>query len=159
VDDLPRLDREAPPLALPDQHGDTVRLAALRGRPVVVAFAYKHCTTVCPLVVYEVLNAQRQLAERRVAVVLVTLDPWRDTPQRLGEIAQAWQLPEDAHVLSGGVEDVNRTLDAWEVPRARDEATGEITHGEPVYLLDAAGRMRYKAPGYADAIVRLSRRL
>ena len=154
-----RLDREAPPLALRDQHGELVRLADLRGRSVVVAFAYRHCATVCPLVVYEVLNAQRQLAEARPAVVLITLDPWRDTPSRLAEIAKAWQLPQDAHVLSGSVEDVNRTLDAWQVPRSRDAATGEITHGEPVYLLDGAGHIRFQAPGYADAIVRLARRL
>jgi len=155
----PRLDRPAPPLALVDQHGDTVTLAALRGRLVLVTFAYAHCPTVCPLVVRDVLAAQRRLAERRVQVVVVTLDPWRDTPRRLATVAAEWNLAEDAHVLSGDTASVLRTLDAWNVPHERNSANGDVAHPSVVYLVDAAGQLAYAAAAHTDAIVALAGRI
>ena len=54
----------------------------LAGRPVVVTFAYAHCTTICPVIVSEVLGARDKLALHKPVVLIVTLDPWRDTPAR-----------------------------------------------------------------------------
>jgi protein SCO1/2 len=155
----PRLDRPAPPLALVNQHGDTVTLATLRGRAVLVTFAYAHCMSVCPVVVREVLDAQRQLASRAMQVVVITLDPWRDTPDRLPSVAAEWQLGALAHVVSGDTTSVLRTLDAWNIPHARDGGSGEITHPSVVYLVDAGGRLVYAATAHADAIVTLAGRI
>jgi len=155
----PRLDREAPPLALVNQHGDTVTLGRLRGRPVLLTFAYAHCMSVCPVVVREVLDAQRRLAARRVQVVVITLDPWRDTPARLATVAEEWQLREDAWVVSGDTATVLRTLDAWNVPHARDGSSGEITHPALVYLIDGGGRLAYAATPQAKVLVALAGRI
>jgi protein SCO1/2 len=151
--DAPRLDRPAPPLALTDQHGDRVSLARFRGRPVLVAFAYAHCTTVCPVVVHEMTDAQRRLGSDGPALLILTLDPWRDTPARLPSLARSWDVGADAHVLSGSVDEVNRILDAWEVPRTRDTTTGEVTHPAFVYIVGPDGRLVRQVPGYADAVV------
>ena len=80
------------------------------------------------------------------ALLLVTLDPRRDTPSRLPHLAQSWQLPPGAHILSGSVESVERTLDAWGVARTRNERTGEILHPVSIYLIDRLGRLAYIAP-------------
>jgi protein SCO1/2 len=151
--DAPRLDRPAPPLVLTDQHGATVTLERFRGRPVVVAFAYAHCATVCPIIVHAMTAAQERLGADRPVLLVLTLDPWRDTPSRLPSLAAAWGLGPDAHVLSGEVEDVTRTLDAWQVPRTRDEATGEIAHPTFVYIVGPDGRLVRQVPGYTDAVV------
>jgi protein SCO1/2 len=155
----PRLDRAAPPLALTDQYGDTVTLARFAGRPVIVAFAYAHCTTVCPVVVHEMLDAQRRRAAQAPVLLILTLDPWRDTPARLPSLAAGWELGPDAYVLSGNVDEVNRTLDAWEVPRTRDATTGEVTHPAFVYIAGPDGRLVRQVPGYADAVVTALRQL
>jgi cytochrome oxidase Cu insertion factor (SCO1/SenC/PrrC family) len=159
VASAPRLDRPAPALGLVDQHGATLNLAALRGRPVLVTFAYAHCETVCPLVVQEVVRARDRLADRNPLVVVITLDPWRDTPSRLAAMARQWELPADAYVLSGPVPDVEATLDRWGVARTRDSRTGEITHPQVVYVLDREGRIAFSVTGDADAIAELVRRL
>jgi cytochrome oxidase Cu insertion factor (SCO1/SenC/PrrC family) len=150
-----RLDRPAPPLALVNQHGDTVRLEAFRGRPVIVVFAYGHCETVCPLIVRDAIAARMQVPTARPALLMVTLDPWRDTPRRLPTIARAWEVPDDAHVLSGGVPEVEHTLDAWEIPRSRNERTGEILHPSTVHLIDRDGRLAFIAPGDPGRIAAL----
>ena len=142
----------APALALTDQNGRDVTLESYRGRPVLVAFAFAHCQTVCPLVVADVMAARRQLGDDPPAVLIVTLDPWRDTPSRLASIAKQWGLDGDAHVLSGTPEDVDRTLNGWRVPRVRNQETGDISHPSIVYVIGADGRIAYVVSGNADAI-------
>lgn len=139
-----RQDRPAPPLALVDQYGDTVRLQDFRGRRAIVVAAYGHCETVCPLIVHDAKEARARVPD--AALLIVTLDPWRDTPSRLPYLAQSWQLPPGAHLLSGDVETVEQTLDAWGIARSRNERTGEILHPVSVYLIDRLGRLAYIAP-------------
>jgi protein SCO1 len=147
---------------LTDQHGETLDVAALKGRPVLVTFAYAHCATICPLVVKHALTAQEALrgTAHEAAVVIVTLDPWRDPPSRLPAMATAWGLPaQDAWVLSGAVADVESTLDAWNVPRSRDVTNGEVTHPSLTYVVDRDGSIAYASTGGTEALVSLIRRL
>lgn len=154
------LDVPAPPLDLVDQYGDALTLARFSGRPVLVAFAYAHCETVCPLLVRDALDAQRLAAERvgeaaSPVVVLVTLDPWRDTPSRLPHIAEAWALGADAFVAGGAVPAVEAVLAGWEIETFRDPTTGEIVHPSVVYVVDGDGVLRYAAGGGAARIADL----
>jgi protein SCO1/2 len=156
---IARLDRPAPALGLVDQRGATVTLAALRGRPVIVTFAYSHCETVCPLVVQDVVRARERLGDVRPQVVVITLDPWRDTPSRLPAMARQWELPDDAYVLSGSVPEVEAALERWGVARTRDVHNGAITHPQVVYVLDRDGQIAFSVAGGAEAITQLVRRL
>ena len=160
-DQVTRQDRAAPPLTLVDHRGEQLTLARFRGRPVFVTFAFAHCTTVCPLIVHDVLAAQRAAAELEPVVIVVTLDPWRDVPARLPAIATRWQLGPDAYIVGGAVADVEQTLDAWSVGRARDPWTGDITHAPVVYLVDRNGRIAFPVTGAGSAatIARLAERL
>ncbi len=141
----PRTDRPAPELALVDQTGATVTLESLRGRPVLLTFAFAHCQTICPVIVKTVSWAAERLPDLEPAVVIVTLDPWRDTPSSLPALAKSWQLDElaGARVLSGEVPAVQAVLEAYEVPADRDLQTGDILHPALVYLLDANGTIAY----------------
>ncbi|HEU4566078.1 MAG TPA: SCO family protein [Gemmatimonadaceae bacterium] len=154
-----RVDRAAPPLALVDQHGDTTRLTGLAGRPVLVVFAYGHCQTVCPLIVHDAIRAAALARDARPALLVVTLDPWRDTPERLPHVAAAWGLPDDARLLGGSVPAVEAALDAWGVARRRDPATGEIVHPTTVHLVDRRGRLAFIAGGDAASLAALIARL
>lgn len=140
----PRSAQPAPPFSLVDQRGETVSLATFAGRPALVGFAYAHCQTVCPVVVSTLREADAALAGE-VPVLLVTLDPRRDTPGRLPALAAEWQLAAmgEARLVSGEVDAVESMLAAWNVPIARDEQTGEISHPALVYVLDGEGRLAY----------------
>jgi protein SCO1 len=156
---LTRLNDAAPALSLTDQSGRQVTLADFRGRPVLVSFAFAHCPTVCPLIVSDVLTARARLEDDGPAVLLITLDPWRDTPSRLPAIARQWSLPGDAHVLSGAPDDVERTLNAWRVPRVRNMKTGDIAHPSLVYVVNGDGRITYVVNGNVDVIAAAVRAL
>jgi protein SCO1 len=154
-----RVDAAAPVLALIDQDGDSVTLERFRGRPMIVTFAFGHCTTVCPLTVAAARSAARRLADRGAVLLVVTLDPWRDTEPRLPFLAEAWELGDGMHVLSGEVAAVERTLSAWRVPRARNPASGDVTHPSMVYVVSPSGRLAYALGADAEAIVAAVRAL
>jgi len=158
-DTYPRLNRPAPALRLADQTGSRLDLADFQGRPVLITFAYAHCTTVCPVVVHDVREARRQLGGLAPAVVVITLDPARDVPSRLPAIARQWSLGPEEFVLSGPVAEVEATLDGWNIPRVTDPTTGDVTHPRLVYLIDREGRIAYATAGGVRAIVDLARRL
>lgn len=148
-----RVDDPVPALRLVDQHGDSVALDRFRGRPVVVTFGYGHCETVCPLTVRAASDAVRRLADQGAVLVVVTLDPWRDTQERLPYLARTWGLGQEMHLVGGEVDAVERTLSAWRIPRVRNSATGDLSHPAIVYVVSPAGRLAYALGPDADAIV------
>jgi protein SCO1/2 len=152
-----RVDRPAPELDLVDQTGRRLQLSSLAGRPAIVTFAYAHCQTLCPLLVRDLLQARSADPARRVALVVVTLDPLRDTPARLASIAKEWDLDGDAYVLSGTPARVDAALDRWRVARVRDSATGEVSHAGLIYVLDGGGRIAYLTGPDGKLAVRLAR--
>ena len=166
----PRLDRPLPELAgLVDQRGEAFDWGRLAGRPALLTFGFGHCGTVCPLTVMNAKQVQdRFRAEgREMELVVITLDPWRDTPARLPALARQFHLDAgaegdgdhiDSYLLSGPVEAVNAGLDALQVARERVPDTGEIIHPSLVYLLDGEGTIVYAASGHADLIEELARR-
>lgn len=156
----PRLNLTPPAMSLVDQRGGPFDLAEYRGRPVLVTFAFGHCATICPVVVKRALAARDELPELEVAVVVVTLDPWRDTPSRLPFIAQVWGVESQrSYVLSGEVDEVERVLDAWNVARRRDLRTGDIEHPALTYVLDREGKIAFATSGDTRILVGLLRRL
>lgn len=134
----PRQAAAAPDFTLVDQRGEEISLARFRGRPVVLTFVFAHCQTMCPLIVQNLKRVSPG------AALLVTLDPWRDTPSALPGIARRWDVPEAFHVLSSrSPAAVLSVAGAYRVPFERNERTGDIAHPGLVFLVDAQGRLAY----------------
>lgn len=130
---------------LVDQRGQRVSFSELG--TVVLTFAFGHCSTVCPAIVHDVLAARGQRSGSPLPIVVVTLDPWRDTPEHLHKIATAWGLGGTDRVLSGTVEEVNALLDALDVQRRRDTRTGDVEHVSAIMTTDASGHVRWRLDG------------
>lgn len=152
------LDAPAPALGLVDQHGERLEVERFRGRPLLVTFAFAQCATVCPLLVQDALRAQRDAGEG-VALVVVTLDPWRDTPSRLPHVARAWGLGADAFVASGEVDRVLEALEAWGAAGVRDPRTGEVAHAPLTYVVRPDGRLAFATSGAYDTVMEALGRL
>ena len=141
------LDIDVPGIELIDQDGRRVSFADFRGETVLLTFAFGHCTTVCPTIVRDILAARRAADRSDVRLVVVTLDPWRDTPDRLQYLATHWALAPGDRVLSGSVTEVEAALAALGIGRARNETTGDVEHGATVMFLDNRGRIAWRLDG------------
>jgi protein SCO1/2 len=147
-----RLDLAPPSIVLTDQHGGRTSLADFRGRPLLLTFAFGHCATVCPAVVHDLQAARARANRLEVPLLIVTLDPWRDTPDRLPTVAAKWALSPKDRILSGSVLEVERTLDVLGIGRRRDETTGAIDHGGTVMILDHRGHVIWRLDGGWDRV-------
>jgi cytochrome oxidase Cu insertion factor (SCO1/SenC/PrrC family) len=138
------INSRAPLARLVDQHGSQVILGDPRQRPALVTFAFGHCSTVCPTSVNDLRTARGSTG---VDILVVSLDPWRDTSDRLASLASHWRLAPNDQVLSGEVTAVESVLDQLGVARTRDENTGDITHATSVMLLDTQGNIAWRVDG------------
>jgi len=106
---------------LVNQHGDAVRFVSdvVRDQIVVMDFVYTTCTTVCPVLSVIFQQVQAGLGDRLgtdVRLISVSVDPVRDTPQRLKRYAEGLQAHPDWVWLTGEkttVDEVLRGLGAY----------------------------------------------
>jgi protein SCO1/2 len=130
--------------SLTDQDGRVLRWRELAGRPRLVSMFYTSCRYVCPLIVDSARGIEHALGtEERAAlsVVLVSMDPKRDTPQALAAVAQRRGLDATRwRLLQPAPGDV-RVLAAVLGIRYRALADGEFNHTSALVLLDAQGRV------------------
>jgi cytochrome oxidase Cu insertion factor (SCO1/SenC/PrrC family) len=139
------VDFDASAIVLTDQHGRHTSIAPIR--PSLLTFAFGHCVTVCPTIVHDVMAARADANRADVPLLIISLDPWRDTPERLPSLAAGWKLGPDDRVLSGRVEEVEQALNAIGIVRRRDETTGDIDHTGTVMMLDHRGYIRWRLDG------------
>jgi cytochrome oxidase Cu insertion factor (SCO1/SenC/PrrC family) len=142
-----RVDVDMSSHKLVDQFGRATSLADFAGQPVILTFAFGHCSTVCPLIVHDVKKARDAAKRPDIPIVVITLDPWRDSPTHLPHLVASWELAEHDRVLSGSIDDVNRALDALKVQRHRDERTGDIEHVSVIMATDTRGHVAWRMDG------------
>jgi len=75
----------APNFVLTSQSGDRVSPRDFPGKILVVFFGYTSCPDVCPLTLTHLTRAFGLMGEdgKSIQVLLITVDPRRDTPERL----------------------------------------------------------------------------
>ncbi len=139
----PRLSKSAPDFTLINAQGEKVSLKSQKGKPVVLTFAFAHCKTLCPQIMKQVTEAMKNPVGNEIGMV-ITLDPWRDTPASLLQMSRDWNTGGRLEVLSGTTEEVIKTLSAYEVPMERNLTNGDIIHPPIVILIDREGNIAYK---------------
>jgi protein SCO1/2 len=104
--------------SLLNQFGEPVNFPAdvIGDRVAVVNFVYTHCTTVCPVTSSIFSMVQQHLGEqvgKDVALVTITVDPVRDSPQRLLGFSKSFNPGAGWSWLTGEKRNVDRVLDAF----------------------------------------------
>lgn len=130
--------------ALTDQSGKSLQWAQLRGKPRVVSMFYTSCKYICPLIVDAGLGVDKQLnaqQRKRLGVVLVSMDPKRDTPAALMAVATQRKLDIARWTLLRPHADQVRHLAGVLGIRYRELTDGEFNHTSELVLLDRNGRI------------------
>lgn len=154
------------PFTLLADGAESLSLTDLRGRLVVLAFGYTHCPDICPTTLAQLGQAMQELGPDadRVQVLFVSLDPSRDTPDRLGPYVRHFDRRFVG--LTGPVEEVASVAKhfgvRYEPHRDVRSALGyAIDHSTDLFLIDEQGELAailpYGVP--IDHIIGLIRQL
>jgi protein SCO1/2 len=132
------------PLKLTDQHGASWDWRSKRGKPQLVAMFYTSCAYICPLIVDSGKAVEHALtaAEReRIGILLISMDPARDTPAALKSVAVKRKLVPSRWSLASPMPDQVRNIASVLGVRYRVQPDGEFNHTSALVLLDVEGRI------------------
>jgi len=130
-----------------DMNGETVTLKNTNGSVRVLYFFFSYCPDVCPPTTYLLSQAQEELKQDglfggKVKFLSVTIDPVRDTPERLAEFAG--QFDADASgwkFLRGDEQETAELAKKYQILVSKD-ADGNFGHMNLLVLLDKKGKIR-----------------
>ena len=141
--DFARLGRGLDSLTLVDQTGATIPWGDLKGKPRALFFGFTNCPVICPVTVYELTAALDAIGAPvdSIAVQFVTVDPERDTPERLA--AYFAGFGPRVHAFTASPETTARIAEAFEVTYVSTPTSSGYTidHTATVFLLDEAARV------------------
>jgi protein SCO1/2 len=147
------IDPPLPPLdfTLKAPDGSDFRLSQQRGKVVLLSFGYTFCPDVCPTTLVELSQVRVRLQEaaKHVQVVFITLDPERDTPERLEIYTKAFDPSFIG--LTGSVEQLAQARMMHGVMAEKQVVAGTaapylIAHSAYTYVIDREGQLRLQFP-------------
>lgn len=128
-------------------NGSRFQLSELQGKTVLLFFGYTSCPDVCPTTLAELKQALENLGgenAQQVRVVFVTVDPERDTPERVQEYVNHFN--SDFIGLSGTVSELVPVWQKYgvfrEIVDGNSTAGYIVNHTARVTLIDSEGNMR-----------------
>ncbi len=143
--------RAAPDFVLQGSHGSPVVLSKLRGKVVVLAFGFSYCPRICPVTLARLSEVFKNLgpAASEVQVLFVTVDPERDTADRLREFLQFFHpsflgvTGDDEHLKA-----VRREYGILATKAASESKKlgYEVHHSSSIFLIDREGKLRVLVP-------------
>jgi cytochrome oxidase Cu insertion factor (SCO1/SenC/PrrC family) len=164
-----QLDSPVPDIPLVSASGAPTSVAALQGRYVVLTPFLTLCHEVCPITTGAYLELSRALAaaglSSKVSLVEATVDPGRDTPDRLRAYAKL--TGADWTMLTGTPADIARLwqsfgVDSEQVPLptsgpgatidwyTKQPETYDVAHSDGVFIIDPQGHWRIVDIGGPD---------
>ena len=131
------------PFTLTAPNGAAVTDATYRGKWMLVFFGYTFCPDTCPTTLNHIALALKDLGEdaAKVQPIFITVDPARDTPDVMGQYAEAF----DPRIvgLSGSPEQIAAVMEAYGAYSAqREMASSEgylVDHSTYIYVMDPTG--------------------
>ena len=146
-----------PAFELLSQSGSKVRLDDLRGGVWIGDFIFTNCASSCPMMSAQLQKLRAALGDvEGVRFVSFSVDPERDTPEKLAEYARGYGARPEEWLFLTGDKAAMRSLATEgfhlpvDEPSAEDLAQGAeaVLHSTRLVLVDAQGRIR----GYYDGV-------
>ena len=132
------------PFSAVDHENNPFTLADLRGKWSLLFFGFTHCPDICPVTLAVMDKAHGQLDQAGdVQFALVTVDPDRDTSERLEQYLSSFN-PEFIG-LGGSAEQIAGLTGQIGLPyfldKTQDEENYLVDHGASLFMIDPLGRL------------------
>ena len=124
-----------------------VNLSDHRGKVVLLFFGYTSCPDICPISLARIgacLSSLEAEQAARVSAMFITLDPERDTAERMGQYAGFFH--PGIVGLTGDAEAIDDVTDRYGITWERKSSPGSalgysISHPDTILLVDADGTL------------------
>lgn len=139
--------RAADNFTLTASTGEPLQLSDLQGKVVVLFFGYTYCPDICPTTLNDLAKMAEELGPRRmqnVQVVLVSVDPERDTPEQLATYLQHFD-PRFLGV-TGDLAEIQRIATQFGIFFEKHDDTGLVDHSGSLTVIDRKGFVRMVLP-------------
>ncbi len=134
-----------PEFSLLDQRGRPIDRSVFEGQWDLVFFGFTHCPDICPTTLQVLSAARAELAEQGQQplprIVLVSVDPERDTPETIGRYVDYFG---DGNLgITGSLEEITKLAAELGI-YFRKQPSGDdnyvVDHSAAVLVIDPAGR-------------------
>jgi protein SCO1/2 len=139
----------APELKGTNWDGSPFALSDLRGKVVLLFFGYTNCPDICPTSLADMKSVKQRLGDKAedVAVVFVSVDPERDTPERLAQYIPAFDptfygVTMTEAELQQAKKDYGVFAEKRELDPSQSAASYLVDHTAWVYAIDKEGQQR-----------------
>lgn len=133
--------RALPQLEVIDQNGTPLALNSFKDKWTLMFFGYTFCPDICPTTLAQIRQIRSELnadEAEKLRVVLVSVDPQRDTPQRLKEYLGFFD--KDYIGITAPVADLQKLANAVSVPFIPADTS------KPNYTVDHSGNLALIGP-------------
>ena len=136
--------------SLTQSNGSSFRLSEQKDKLVLLYFGYTYCPDVCPTTLRDLAKVKEQLGEdaSKIQVVMVTVDPERDTINQLQEYVTVFD--PDFIGLSGSSGELEAIWSDYGIYREKITNSGStgylVNHITRVFVVDSNGGMRLTFP-------------
>lgn len=144
-----------------DHRGQARTLSNFEGRVLIVFFGYTHCPDVCPTILTRLSSTMKRLGPdaQRVQVLMVTVDPARDTPERLAAYMTAFNpsflgLYSDHATTEAAASAFKVFYSPNAAPSSDHSAHGHAPVSAPVLIDHSAGSYIFDTKGKIQLYVR-----
>ena len=129
-----------------DHNGVPRTIGDFKDKVTIVFFGYTNCPDMCPMTMYKLAQTVEKLGEdgERVQVLLVTLDPKRDTPAILKQYSTAFHptflgMHADEETISQTAKDFKVF---YQHQKPNEDGFYTVDHMGPSFVFDPQGRLR-----------------
>ena len=134
---------------LHDQDGKVFHLKDHRGQIVLLFFGYTACPDECPTTLSKLARVYALLGQakrQKILTVFVTIDPQRDSPQKLKDYMKYFNI--NALGLTGSKEEIDAVVDRYKATYEKVETSSsaigyQYDHTDYLYLIDKNGKTSY----------------
>ncbi len=145
--------RPLPPIALVDHDNRPFDADRLRGGWTLLFFGFTSCPDVCPVTMSALAQTKKLLTDLpeslRPRVVMISVDPERDTPERLGAYVKAFDPTfVGATSTKPAIDELAQRMGVLVATRPLEGDNYTVDHSTSVFLIDPDGALRalFSAP-------------
>lgn len=132
------------------QDGKDIELVELRGNVLVMVMIYTSCKAACPRLVADMRNIESQIPQEykdKVKLVMFSIDPEVDTPERLKEFSKENQMTGDQWLFLRSTEENTREFAAVLAVNYKRISPIDFSHSNIISVFNAEGELTFQQEG------------